>query len=60
MFERLGRVVVRNPWKVIATWVLATVAIVLLAPTLNDVVNRDQTEFLPSSYESVQAFTLAS
>jgi len=59
MFERLGRFVVHNPWKVIATWVLATVAIVAFAPTLSDVVNRDQTEFLPSSYESVQAFELA-
>ncbi|HET8641571.1 MAG TPA: MMPL family transporter [Pseudonocardiaceae bacterium] len=59
MFERLARFVVYNPWKVIAAWLLATVAIVFLAPTLNDVVNRDQTEFLPSSYESVQALDLA-
>ena len=59
MFERLGRFVVHNPWKVIATWLLATVAVAALAPSLNDVINRDQTEFLPSDYESVQAFDLA-
>ena len=59
MFERLARFVVYNPWKVIAAWLLATMAIVFLAPTLSDLVNRDQTQFLPSSYESVQAFELA-
>lgn len=59
MFERLARFVVHNPWKVIAVWVLATIAIVAFAPTLNDVVNRDQTQFLPSKYESVQALELA-
>ena len=59
MFERLGRFVVHNPWKVIAAWVLTTVAIVAFAPSLGEVVNRDQTEFLPSSYESVQALALA-
>jgi RND superfamily putative drug exporter len=59
MFERLGRVVVYNPWKVIAAWLLAAVAIAAFAPKLGDVINRDQTEFLPSSYESVQAFRLA-
>lgn len=59
MFERLGRLVVHNPWKVIAGWVLATIAIVVFAPTLGDMVNQDQAEFLPDSYESVQALQLA-
>jgi RND superfamily putative drug exporter len=59
MFKRLGRIVVYNPWKVIAAWLLAAVAIAAFAPKLNDVINQDQTEFLPSSYESVQAFRLA-
>ncbi len=58
MFERLARFVVYNPWKVIATWVLATIAIVAFAPTLADVTNRDQTDFLPNTYESVQALEL--
>jgi RND superfamily putative drug exporter len=59
MFERLGRFVVENPWKVIATWLLATIAIVLFAPTLSDVEQRDQAGFLPASFESVKAQALA-
>src|SRR4051794_4461229 len=59
MFERLARFVVFNPWKVIATWVIATIAILAFAPTLGDVVAKDQSNFLPSDYESVQAIELA-
>ncbi|OLF18752.1 MMPL family transporter [Actinophytocola xanthii] len=59
MFERLGRFVVHNPWKVIAGWVLITVAVVSFAPALGDVVTSDQSNFLPSDYESVQAGELA-
>lgn len=59
MFGRLGRVVVDNPWKVIAAWVLVTIGIVAFAPSLADVTNRDQASFLPSSYESIQAQELA-
>jgi len=58
MFERLGRFVVHNPWKVIAGWVLITIAIVAFAPALGDQVSRDQANFLPSDYESVQATEL--
>lgn len=58
MFERLAKFVVYNPWKVIAVWVLATIAIVAFAPTLSDVTNRDQTNFLPNSYESIKALEL--
>jgi RND superfamily putative drug exporter len=59
MFERLGRLVVGNPWKVIAGWVLVTIAIVAFAPTLSDVTNSDQANFLPSDYESIQAGDVA-
>ena len=59
MFERLGRFVVRRPWWVIAAWVVAAVAILSTAPTLSEVTNQDQTEFLPSSYESIEAQDLA-
>jgi len=55
MFRKLGRLVVGNPWKVIAAWLLATVAIVAFAPTLAEVTNADQAEFLPDTYESIQA-----
>lgn len=59
MFERLARLVVHNPWKVIAVWVLATIAIIGFAPSLADVTAKDQSNFLPSSYEAVQAIELA-
>jgi RND superfamily putative drug exporter len=59
MFERLGRIVVHNPWKVIAGWVLVSIAIVAFAPTLADVTTRDQANFLPADYESVQATEFA-
>ena len=59
MFGRLAKFVVYNPWKVIAVWLLATIAIVAFAPTLADVTQRDQTNFLPNSYESVKALELA-
>lgn len=56
MFARLGRVVVHHPWKVIGLWVLAIVAVVSTAPTLT--ATTDQSEFLPSHYESIQAMEL--
>lgn len=59
MFTKLGRFVVHNPWKVIAAWVIAAIAVVAFAPTLGDVTNKDQASFLPDSYESVQAQKLA-
>lgn len=59
MFERLGRFVVYNPWKVILGWVIAAVGVVVFAPTLADVTTSDQANFLPNSYESVKAQELA-
>jgi RND superfamily putative drug exporter len=59
LFTRLGRFVVHNPWKVIAAWVVAAIAVTVFAPTLADVTNKDQASFLPDSYESVQAQKLA-
>jgi putative drug exporter of the RND superfamily len=59
MFERLGRFVVYNPWKVILAWVVAAVGIAVFAPTLADVTTSDQANFLPNSYESVKAQELA-
>ncbi|MFF5036399.1 MMPL family transporter [Nocardia salmonicida] len=56
MFARLGRVVVHHPWKVIGLWVLAIVAVLSTAPTLT--ATTDQSEFLPSHYESIQAMKL--
>ena len=59
MFGALGRLVVRNPWKVILAWVVVSVAVIAFSPRLSEIVNPDQTSFLPDSYESVQAQQLA-
>jgi RND superfamily putative drug exporter len=59
MFERLGRPVTRRPWLVIAGWLVAAAAIVLLAPGLGTVTNADQAAFLPSGAESARAAALA-
>ena len=59
MFTKLGRFVVHNPWKVIAAWVVAAVAVIAFAPTLADVTTKDQAGLLPDRYESVQAQKLA-
>ncbi|MFH8789987.1 MMPL family transporter [Streptomyces roseoverticillatus] len=53
MFRRVGRFAVHRPWLTIAGWIVAAVALVLLAPGLKS--TTDETEFLPSHYESVQA-----
>lgn len=56
MFARLGRFVVRNPWKVIAVWVIAAIGFGMLSPGLS--ATTDQSDFLPRHYESIQAMDL--
>lgn len=56
MFARLGRVVVHHPWKVIGLWLLIIVGVVAAAPELKS--TTDQSEFLPSHYESIQALDM--
>ncbi|MEV6273991.1 MMPL family transporter [Nocardia sp. NPDC051832] len=56
MFARLGRVVVHHPWKVIGLWVVAIVAVLASAPEFSS--TTDQSAFLPSHYESIQAMKL--
>ena len=55
-FGALGRMVVRHPWRVIALWVIAAVAIIATAPALPTTTN--ESSFLPSSYESIRAASL--
>ncbi|MGI8330626.1 MMPL family transporter [Actinomadura scrupuli] len=57
MFGRLGHVVVRHPWWTIVAWLVTAVAVIAFAPNLET--KTDQTDFLPSKYESVQAAKLA-
>ena len=55
-FAWLGRTVVRHPWRVIALWIVAAVAIIATAPALPTTTN--ESSFLPSSYESIRAANL--
>ncbi|WP_426560374.1 MMPL family transporter [Angustibacter sp. McL0619] len=56
MFAALGRLVSRRPWFVVLAWVVAAVAIIAIAPKLSS--TTDESEFLPSHYESIQAINL--
>jgi RND superfamily putative drug exporter len=56
MFGALGRLAARRPWYVIAAWVVLTVVVVALAPGLKS--TTDQSDFLPSHYESIKATNL--
>ncbi|MGW2424540.1 MMPL family transporter [Streptomyces sp. NPDC001709] len=53
MFGRIGRAAVLRPWLTISAWIVAAVALAVLAPQLKS--TGDQADFLPSHYESVQA-----
>ncbi|WP_069171821.1 MMPL family transporter [Streptomyces griseus] len=53
MFRGIGRFSVNRPWTVVVLWLLATTALIALAPQLKP--TDDQAEFLPSHYESVRA-----
>ena len=49
----LGRAVVRHPWRVIALWAIAAVAVIATSPGLPT--TTSESSFLPSSYESIRA-----
>ncbi|HUC86863.1 MAG TPA: MMPL family transporter, partial [Candidatus Saccharimonadales bacterium] len=55
MLEKLGNFITRNRWWVIAVWIVAAIVITAFSPKLSSVTSSDQTSFLPSKYESVQA-----
>ncbi|MGH6654751.1 MAG: MMPL family transporter [Actinocrinis sp.] len=56
MFARLGRMVAYHPWRVIGVWIIAAIAVISLAPKLAS--TADESSFLPSHYESIQALDL--
>ncbi|MDH6116046.1 RND superfamily putative drug exporter [Kitasatospora sp. GAS204A] len=56
MFHRIGQFVVKRAWWVIVAWIVAAVAIVASAPTLT--AQTDESSFLPTHYESIQASEL--
>ena len=58
VFAWLGRAVVRHPWRVIALWIVAAVAVIATSPGLPTTTN--ESSFLPKSYESIRAADLQS
>ena len=56
MFGALGRVASRRPWFIIAGWLFFAGLVLAFAPALE--ATTDQSEFLPSDYESIQAAEL--
>jgi RND superfamily putative drug exporter len=59
LFERLATFVTTRAWWVIGAWLIAAVLVVLLSPQLVTFTSNNNSSFLPSSYESVQAQQVA-
>ena len=59
MFRKLGELVVSGPVWVIGAWLVAAVAILALSPQLVHFTSNNNSSFLPSSYESIQAQDVA-
>jgi hypothetical protein len=55
-FGGLGLAVVRHPWRVIALWAIAAIAVIATAPGLPTTSN--ESSFLPKDYESIRAANL--
>src|SRR5512142_920361 len=56
VFAWLGRAAVRHPWRVIALWIVAAVAVIATSPGLPTTTN--ESSFLPKNYESIRAMDL--
>jgi RND superfamily putative drug exporter len=59
MMQKYGDFIVKRRWWIIVTWVVLAVAIVGLSPAISTIESNDQSSFLPSKYESVQAENIA-
>ncbi|GIG93249.1 hypothetical protein Pen02_81850 [Plantactinospora endophytica] len=59
MFDRLARLVVHNPWKVVLVWAVLATATVALAPTLDEQTGSKPAALLSERYESTRAAAVA-
>jgi putative drug exporter of the RND superfamily len=59
VLNTLGSFIVKRRWWVIGAWVVLAIIITAFAPKISEVTSTDQTSFLPSKYDSVQAGKLA-
>lgn len=55
MFARLAGFAERRAWWIIAGWIVAVVALGVVAPSLNDVGTQDTSDFLPADAPSQRA-----
>ncbi len=58
-FRKLGVAVTTHPWLVIGAWVVGGTIVLALSPQLVTFTSNNNSSFLPSSYESVQASQVA-
>ncbi len=58
MFERLGRLVIRARFAVIATWAILAIGAFALAPSLSSVGSAEETSFLPRDAQAMVARNL--
>jgi putative drug exporter of the RND superfamily len=58
-FKRLADGVTTHPWLVIGAWIVAGVIVLALSPQIVTFTSNNNSSFLPSSYESVQASQVA-
>jgi RND superfamily putative drug exporter len=59
VFQRISKLVIAHPWRVIAAWVVLGAVIVGLAPDLSTYTSNNNSSFLPSTYQSVKALEAA-
>ncbi len=59
MMKTLGDFVVKRRWWVLSVWIVAAALISIFAPSLSSIQSNNQSKFIPSHYESVQASKVA-
>ncbi|MGH9676223.1 MAG: MMPL family transporter, partial [Candidatus Acidiferrum sp.] len=58
MFKHLGRFAATHPWLICAAWIMATVAVALVAPSWRGHSQDDDIRFLPDRCDSVKGYRL--
>lgn len=58
MFNFLGRLTTRHPWKIVAVWLLLGAALTVIAPRWEGRVQDDDIRFLPARCDSVKGYRL--
>jgi RND superfamily putative drug exporter len=58
MYQALGRLLARHPWRVCACWLLASVVLALVAPSWDTHAQDDDIRFLPERCAGVQGYRL--